>query len=48
MNASNKAHQNCNRNGPVFPPNRFELMSNSSPKRFFSSVRQSSLSSLSG
>jgi len=34
-----KTQYNCNRHGPIFPPNRFELMPNSSPERFFASHR---------
>jgi hypothetical protein len=30
-----KTQYNCNRHSPIFPPGGFELMSNSSPKRFF-------------
>ena len=37
-----KTHYYCNRHGPIFLPSGFEFMSNSSPKRFLSSVRQSS------
>jgi len=33
-----KTQCNCNRHGPIFPPSGFELMSNSSPKRFFASI----------
>ena len=45
---SNKTHQNYNNYTPVFIPEGFEFMSNSSPKRFLSSVRQSSYLGLLG
>jgi len=32
-----KTQYNCNRHTPIFPPKRFELMPDSSPKRFFAS-----------